>query len=48
MKNDFDNLQTCPQGPIFNGLIFVKKHLLHNLEQRDIEGIFINKKPQCF
>lgn len=33
-----------PKDQVFNDLIFVKKHLLHILEQRDIEGIFINLK----
>lgn len=35
-----------PKDQIFNGLMFVKKHFLYILEQRDIEGIFINKKNQ--
>lgn len=37
-----------PKEQIFNGLMFVKRHFLHILEQRDIEGIFINKKASPF
>lgn len=33
-----------PKSQILKGLMFVKKCLLHILEPRGIEGMFINKK----